>query len=157
MGLQRIYIWVKLLYRYLQSFKIYFYLFLEGNLCNLFWSYSPLTSPSSSFLPHRPSLAQLPVLFGLFFFFILNNLVSLCHPSSLGRLRAFLMPIDFPEEYFPVQVINSPIGMVLDEVETEVFVLYQNFPVRQKFGNILAVPKVMLLPRARDRKETGLR
>lgn len=46
------------------------------------------------------------------------------------------MPIGFPEEYFPVQVINSPIGLVLDGIETEVFVLYQNFPVRQKFGNI---------------------
>lgn len=46
------------------------------------------------------------------------------------------MPIGFPEEYFPVQVINSPIELVLDRVETEIFVLYQNFPVRQKFGNI---------------------
>lgn len=51
------------------------------------------------------------------------------------------MPIGFPEEYFPVQVINSPIELVLDRVETEIFVLYQNFPVRQKFGNIAGSSK----------------
>lgn len=56
------------------------------------------------------------------------------------------MPIGFPEKYFPVQVINSPIGLVLDEVVTEVFVFYQKFPVRQKFGNIPGSSKSRLYP-----------
>ena len=59
----------------------------------------------------------------------------------MGRLHDFLMSIGFPEGYFPVQVINSPIELVLDRVETEVFVLYQNFPVRQKIGNIAGSSK----------------